>query len=94
METIILNGKEIYQTNDMYLDLNTNSIDKNINLKKIPFWGNYIRHKSQKIIIEFEPNSNLINAIDLLEVRNSKRSVLQFKTSEIIKEFLEFIWVS
>lgn len=93
-EKIVLNSGEVYSCCDMFLDLNTNKTKDGLVLNKIPFWGNYIKHKSKNVVIEFEPNSNLIKVLDYLEINNSKRSVLQTKTTDLIKEFLDFIWVS
>ncbi|MBW4970776.1 hypothetical protein KZY98_09930 [Croceibacter atlanticus] len=93
-KNLIINSNQIYDSNNWYFDLNINAIDKNSSIEKLPFWGNYIIDKSTNDIIEFEPNSNLKEAIDYLEVKNSKRSALSMKTTDLFNNLMSLLWAA
>jgi|GEM_PF-3369642 len=91
---IIINNNQVYANNDWYFDLNISAIDKNSSIDKLPFWGNYIIHKTTNKVLEFEPNSKLKKAKDYLEVKNSKRSALQIKTTDLFNNIMNLLWAA
>jgi len=74
--------------------LNTDTLDENLFLEKLPFWGNYIIHKDSNEVIEFEPTIKLKEILEYFEVKNSKRPALQMKTTDLLKSIIDILWAS
>lgn len=91
---LIINDNEVYNNDDWYFDLNISITEENFSIEKLPFWGNYIVHKNSNKRIEFEPNIKLKKAIGYLEVKNSKRSVLETKTTDLFNNLMSLLWAA
>ena len=97
-EKIIINNKSIYNTKDCYFDLNIDSFEKqeiyNESIKKLPFWGNFLIQEKDNIKIEFEPNTNFEKVVPYIKIKNTKRSVLSMKTTDLFNNLMSLLWAA
>lgn len=95
---IILEDREFNDINDFYLDLNiegskVHTLDEEI-IKKLPFWGNFFVNEKKDLKIEFEPHYELKKIVPHIKIKNTKRSALSMKTTDLFNNLMSLLWAA
>lgn len=93
-EKVIINDTT-YNLSLFNFDLNTG--DKKIklnksNIKKLPYWGNYMINTKTNEKIEFFPNPEIEKISHHINIKNSSRPILKQPISDLLNSFMDTLW--